>query len=237
MAIAIWEDVLIHIIEGIAGAQSFETCCRLMVHRLNWGVRFTGAAMAELGPSGSVNELGRFGLPGDPKSYQGLSLLSSGPITESLKKLKPIVIPDIRKTTLHQKLEGLPEYQQFAALVLLPIQSEGVPIGLVALLTNEPGELIRIPEQDARILQAMLALSMRALKGAEGKKPDFRSKSLTERELFVLEQIALGKTNKEIAPELSLSVASVKAIVQRILRKLDATSRKEAVKIFSNSHN
>lgn len=48
--------------QGFSEAESFDTCCRLLVHRLNWGMRITGAAIAELSSDVVINELGRFGL-------------------------------------------------------------------------------------------------------------------------------------------------------------------------------
>jgi DNA-binding NarL/FixJ family response regulator len=48
---------------------------------------------------------------------------------------------------------------------------------------------------------------------------------LTERERDVAEAVAEGKSNAEIGEELHLAVASVKAIVSRVLLKLEATNR------------
>lgn len=51
---------------------------------------------------------------------------------------------------------------------------------------------------------------------------------LSARELQVLEQIALGASNKEIARSLAIAETTVKIHVQHILRKLDLTSRVQA---------
>jgi len=55
--------------------------------------------------------------------------------------------------------------------------------------------------------------------------------TLSEREVQVLMRIAEGNRNKDIALELSISADTVKAHVQRILDKLDARDRTEAVAI------
>jgi len=52
--------------------------------------------------------------------------------------------------------------------------------------------------------------------------------SLTRRENEVLLQLALGRTNKEIAPELGISYETVKEHVQHILRKIGVTDRTQA---------
>jgi DNA-binding NarL/FixJ family response regulator len=53
--------------------------------------------------------------------------------------------------------------------------------------------------------------------------------SLSARETEVLQLIASGLRNKEIAFKLNLSEATVNAHVKRILEKLDATDRTHAV--------
>lgn len=55
---------------------------------------------------------------------------------------------------------------------------------------------------------------------------------LTPRERDVLEQIAAGKSNKEIAVELSLKKATVKGYVASILLKLDVPSRTAAAGVW-----
>jgi len=54
---------------------------------------------------------------------------------------------------------------------------------------------------------------------------------LTSRELEVLEEIKLGKTNKAIAQQLFISERTVKFHVSALLSKLDATNRTDAVQI------
>jgi len=56
--------------------------------------------------------------------------------------------------------------------------------------------------------------------------------SLTRRELQVLHRMALGETNLQIAAKLFVSVGTVKSHVKRILRKLDASNRAEAVSCY-----
>jgi DNA-binding NarL/FixJ family response regulator len=53
--------------------------------------------------------------------------------------------------------------------------------------------------------------------------------SLTEREVTVLELVAAGMSNKEIADRLIVSEATVKTHVSRILTKLDARDRAQLV--------
>jgi two-component system NarL family response regulator len=52
---------------------------------------------------------------------------------------------------------------------------------------------------------------------------------LTEREIDVLRQLALGKSNQEIALALTITEGTVKAYVNRIFQKLEVTDRTKAV--------
>ncbi len=52
---------------------------------------------------------------------------------------------------------------------------------------------------------------------------------MSERELEVLQLIAAGKTNRQIATELFVSVGTVKTHINNVYRKLDAHSRTQAV--------
>ncbi|MEE9222979.1 MAG: LuxR C-terminal-related transcriptional regulator [Nitrosomonadaceae bacterium] len=59
------------------------------------------------------------------------------------------------------------------------------------------------------------------------------SKLLTRREVGVARLMGYGRTNKEIALELQLTVGTVKNYTSRIIHKLEATNRVEAaVKLF-----
>jgi DNA-binding NarL/FixJ family response regulator len=54
---------------------------------------------------------------------------------------------------------------------------------------------------------------------------------LSERELPVLQYIANGRRNKEIAELLYVSKSTVKAYVSSILKKLNAIDRTEAIAV------
>ncbi len=55
---------------------------------------------------------------------------------------------------------------------------------------------------------------------------------LSRRELQVLEMVATGANNAEIAERFVISLNTVKSHVSRILRKLKATNRTEAASVY-----
>ncbi|MBE7195407.1 MAG: helix-turn-helix transcriptional regulator, partial [Gordonia polyisoprenivorans] len=64
-----------------------------------------------------------------------------------------------------------------------------------------------------------------------GSPPD--TEALTAREREILEIVASGASNAEIADQLTLSIETVKTHVKRILRKMNAANRSELIAAFS----
>jgi transcriptional regulator EpsA len=79
-------------------------------------------------------------------------------------------------------------------------------------------------------LPALHAAWVRAqLEPAAGPRAPARGPVLTPRELEILRWIAIGKSNFEVGAILSISPLTVKNHVQKILRKLNAVNRTQAV--------
>ena len=60
---------------------------------------------------------------------------------------------------------------------------------------------------------------------------------LTSRELEIARALAAGKSNKVIARELNISVATAKSHVHSILRKLTLPNRRDLAKAFADDLN
>lgn len=88
-----------------------------------------------------------------------------------------------------------------------------------AITTVAQGRSLLDPDVTGKVLE-------RVRRGREDEDPAFAS--LTEQERKVLEQLAEGKTNREIGEVLFLSEKTVKNYVSRILDKLGLSRRAEA---------
>jgi DNA-binding CsgD family transcriptional regulator len=102
----------------------------------------------------------------------------------------------------------------------LNIEEKALADRLAALLANVPGlRLVRANESP----DVVLVLS------TEASAPADRDVPLTPRELEVLTLLAEGKSNKEIARRLGISVHTAKFHVGALIDKLDAVGRTDAV--------
>jgi two-component system nitrate/nitrite response regulator NarL len=88
------------------------------------------------------------------------------------------------------------------------------------------GEAVVSPEMTGKLVTAFRAASTPP--PAEPPPAPDPLAQLSAREMQVLEQIALGASNKEIARTLEIAETTVKIHVQHILRKLNLSSRVQA---------
>lgn len=94
------------------------------------------------------------------------------------------------------------------------------------LFTASSGELCCTP----RVMR-MVQLRLLQASGSDRRLGHARLASLSRREKQVLELVSLGRSNKEIARELCLEVATVKNHMHNVISKLQVRTRQEAVSV------
>jgi LuxR family maltose regulon positive regulatory protein len=97
-----------------------------------------------------------------------------------------------------------------------------------ALPTRQRGGSTTADAVSTHYLRKLLAASEREARGPVSSAEGLLE-PLSERELEVLQLVAAGKTNRQVATELFVSVGTVKTHVNNIYRKLDAHNRTQAV--------
>jgi DNA-binding CsgD family transcriptional regulator/ABC-type transport system involved in cytochrome c biogenesis ATPase subunit len=90
----------------------------------------------------------------------------------------------------------------------------------------------RYSDEAARELRK---LGRSVARSVRGKRDELGPLGLTHRELEVMEQVTTGKTNREIAEGLFLSVRTVDRHLSRIFEKLDVNSRAAASSVFERA--
>ncbi len=99
-----------------------------------------------------------------------------------------------------------------------------IPQLIDAIVCAARGELLCTPKVARELLRRVSTTSTNTLKRAE---------ILTGRECEVSEPLALGRSNKQIARQLNISVSTVKIHVSHILNKLHAHNRTEAATLIN----
>jgi DNA-binding CsgD family transcriptional regulator len=95
-------------------------------------------------------------------------------------------------------------------------------------------QAFRYSDEAARELRKLGRTVTRAARG-NGRDNTGGSLGLTPRELEVMEQVSAGKTNREVAAGLFLSVRTVDRHLSRIFAKLDVSSRAAASSVFERA--
>lgn len=100
------------------------------------------------------------------------------------------------------------------------LKDAGAALLAQAVRAAASGDALIAPSVTVRLLEA-LADSAHASRGANPVEP------LTDREEQVLQKVALGRSNSEIAAELHITVSTVKSHLANLMTKLAARNRVE----------
>jgi len=134
--------------------------------------------------------------------------------------------------------EAKKAYPELRVLALLPVSEAGkvrpvLSSGADAVLTRlvSPDELESAVRKVAAGERVLAAAALTVLVGAGTKGPDLESSGhpLTVKEREVLDLLAKGMANREIASTLVISTATVKSHLAHIYEKLGAKNRQDAV--------
>ena len=226
------------LIERLAWAHSADDTCRILVHSDFFGETFHGAALAILDRGAELHEIGRYGIPGTPADFRGLSIFATTRLAQTVVSGEPRLVNDPHINPVHNDNSfDWNAAKPFPTLLMLPLVHDGVPFGLLALLSKNRFESVDVSPEAWRVLTASLTLLIRSQNrigsyealGASGPS------QLSPRQSTIAALIADGRANKEIARELSVSLATVKLEVQRILKTLGVANRTEVASALSQN--
>ena len=117
---------------------------------------------------------------------------------------------------------------------------EGFRTGVDAYLAKpfEPDELVAVIRSILeRVERTQAAIANLVGKGSEEEEPLVRDEELTDAEWRVAEAVARGRSNKEIAAALNLSIRTVENHVSRILAKKNLSNRVEIALVILGAKN
>lgn len=157
---------------------------------------------------------------------------------EMVERLDPdLVLIDLNMRPMNgiETLRGMRLRRLRARCVMLTVSDDGRDV-LEAMRAGADGYLLKDlePEELAmRIRQAVggnlvIQGSLAGAMAEAAQQPLPQGEALTEREDQILDRLADGRCNKQIARELDIAEATVKVHIKHLLRKLGVRSRLEA---------
>jgi DNA-binding CsgD family transcriptional regulator len=191
-----------------------------------------GAAVALIDDEGHVEEIARYGLTGTDSFVQKIPLWKDVPPFSAIRSGKPATLAahSVIEASTKENLQIQPD-SWMKSIFVIPVMKQRIPFGAVVLFYDR--ELPQNPQFriDVQHFSGLTCLALQNLKLIRGlEKPKVKLLPvMTDRQKQILLLVARGFTNKEIASEKSMTLATVKQEISRILTALDVSSRKEAV--------
>lgn len=193
------------------------------------------------------HELARLGLVGALQGERGLSIVAEArdglEAIRLCRELQPdLVLMDVRMP----RMDGLSATAEIVrscprtSVIMLTMQEdpeyvlEALKVGASGYLLKDSGrpEIVTAIRQvlagESLLHAGLVATLLQKLGHSRQDAPVPATHSLSERELEVLTLLAAGKTNREIASELVLSISTVKTHVEHVIAKLDVADRTQA---------
>jgi DNA-binding NarL/FixJ family response regulator len=193
------------------------------------------------------HDLARLGLVGALAGERGLTVVGQArdgqEAVELCQELKPdLVLMDVRMP----RLDGLAATGEIVrscprTSVIMVTMQEDPEYVIEALKAGASGYLLKESDRaeivgairqvlgGASLLNAGLVADLLQKLSREARaQPESVSHALSEREVDVLRLLVAGKTNREIARELILSISTVKTHVEHVIAKLDVADRTQA---------
>ena len=214
--------------------RSFGELAQVLVQSRLYNHDFTGCLIAEIGEDGRIREVGRFGITGPGPSSESVPLWDEGLIAKAAKKSTPTLIENAleaakeRRLTPSSDIDDLLALNGFQTVVAIPLRRFGLLNGIVGLCSVGVLEKPLQMNYDYKNFQALMTLATRSVAYSQPSQALALKPFLTTRDRALLDLIAKGKTNNEIANELKLSVPTVKLSISNLLAKLGSSSRHSA---------
>jgi DNA-binding NarL/FixJ family response regulator len=193
------------------------------------------------------HELARLGLVGALSGERGLQVVGQARDGQEAVDLAHQLTPDLVLMDIRMpRMDGLAATAEIVrtcpqtSVIMVTMQEdpeyliEALKVGASGYLLKDSGKpeivgAIRQVLGGESLLHAGLVANLLQRMDHDGRaEPEPASHALSERELEVLRLLVAGKTNREIARDLILSISTVKTHVEHVIAKLDVADRTQA---------
>lgn len=162
--------------------------------------------------------------------------LSQAIVRYVARTLDPVVVNDVEQAGIFAR-DSYIAHSRSKSIVCLPLLFQDIPVGVLymenslmtGVFTPDRVEVLQLlSSQIASVLSLQTFLAENTV-SVESKAPPTLIEPLTERELEVLNLIAAGMSNQEIAEDLLLTINTVKSHIWNIYGKLQVNRRVQAI--------
>jgi DNA-binding CsgD family transcriptional regulator len=211
------------LIDAMVKSLSLADFCRAIVHSELSRASTQGCHIFSLGTDAKLKVVSGYGLE-CPDTPDALSVWDEHPVSDCVR-YKVV------------KFQGA-DHKLEQGLLAIPLLKDSIPIGALALVVDKQVRTAPINESLMPILSKLgtYVLSTMAAKvgwdqsGGFSERKEFNGEELTSRQLRILNLMADGMVNAEIAKELMVSESTVRQETVRIYRALGVPNRFDASK-------
>jgi DNA-binding CsgD family transcriptional regulator len=196
--------------------------CRSLVHADFTGADAQGCHLFLLDNNSAIRLVAYYGIPvpgAEDQSVQELSAWDANPISQCVRE----------KNYIFEKNAAAGK-----SVVCIPLLRDQTPLGVLCIVIGDPKKELPFDESIVPILSklgAYILSTMATQKGRVGTvDPNANGEDLTSRQIQILELMAEGLVNVEIAGQLLLSESTIRQETVRIYRALAVPNRTEAAK-------
>ncbi len=163
---------------------------------------------------------------------------------------QPVLLPEVKPEELDvptaSEIDAYREHLTVHSILIVPLRARGRVIGTIGGWRDRPGyphtaddqafvldlaDRAGLAIENARLYQQLAERECRLREMMEPRRapqPALPDAPLTSRELEVLPYLLQGRTNREIAKSLNVSLSTVKAHIEHIIAKLGVSDRTQA---------
>jgi DNA-binding CsgD family transcriptional regulator len=210
-------------IQVLLESETATELCRKIVHNGNGGSQLLGCEILRIEPSSIFSSIGSYGV-----RVSGLdcSVWSDCLAGEAVRSSSVVVKPF--EGEIAEPQGALRPKSMFA----IPLEHSSTPWGVLVLTASEKVEQNPLEPDTLQAISQLGAyfLKQNGFSGSGSVGSQGGSEELTNRQLVILEFMAQGLTNAQIAQELMLSESSIRQETVKIYRSLGVNNREAAAK-------
>lgn len=209
------------VLDAMLKSENASEFCRSLVHSDFTGDTTQGCQLFLLDNKSRLSTVAGYGLAPEDLEQAGdeLSAWDNNPVSTCVREKQHI----FETAKLGKK-----------SLVCVPLMRDHLPVGVLCLVLDSNAKSLPFAEALIPILSklgAFILATMATQKGRSGNfDPSATGEDLTSRQIQILELMAEGLVNVEIAGQLMLSESTIRQETVRIYRALGVPNRAEAAK-------